>query len=848
MKKVIITGGLGYIGMELAKIYSGKSRYIDITVIDNKFFSDRVSQLKRWNIKFKQIDILDTDTLEKEINNADLIYHLAGITDVGTTKDDIDKIRDQKINNVGINGTRNIIKFSSQKSKIVFPSTHVIFEGLKKSIKNINENHEVKPVLQYSKGKVKSEKDLINSNKDYVILRLGSVYGKSFDSTRLNIMTNLFSKVASFDGQIKLFAGGNQLKSIVSVNDVARCMEFVGEDQTINKEIFNCVNENLTVKEVANICKKINKKIEVINTKDIVPNKGYSLSNKKIKEKGFKFLYKIENSIEEMITSWKDKQILEINETIDIGRDNFIDERGIISNYYFDDSINMIGYVESKKGTIRGNHYHPVQTQKCLLIKGSYISITKDLVDESAVIETRLVNEGDLSTIPPYVAHTMVFLEDCIFLNLVNGEREHQNYGLTHTIKHDLIDKEFSNNLINIYKRECRVCGEKKLKLYLSLGLSPLANNLLDKKKQKSIRYPLELNFCENCFNSQLSVVVPPEEMFTNYLYLSSTAETFRKHFKEFAIKIKKELNLDKESLVVDIGSNDGVFLEPLNNINIKAVGVEPAKNLSKIAKNKGLKTFTAYFDKSIVNKIIKQNGKADVITAFNVFAHSDELENIANNASKLLKKDGKFIFEVQYLQNTINDLTFDNIYHEHVNYWNLLSLENFFKKLDLVIYKVELIDTHGGSLRVYSSNNPNQRINKSVKQLMDKEKRNKLDKYSTYLDFAKKVEYTKKQSLNMIEEINAKGKTIIGYGAPAKATTILNYFGINRKNFLFTIDDNSLKQNKFIPGTDIQIKNIDDIDPKNYDYVLVLAWNFFDLIRENNKVIFSKSDFIKLK
>ena len=141
----------------------------------------------------------------------------------------------------------------------------------------------------------------------------------------------------------------------------------------------------------------------------------------------------------------------------------------------------MIGYVESKKETIRGNHYHPIQTQKCLLIKGKYISITKDLSDKNSVIETRLINEGDLSTIPPYVAHTMVFLEDSIFLNLVNGEREHQNYGITHTIPHKLVDEKLFNNLIDSYVTSCRVCGGG-FSHYLSLGLSPLANNLNEKK------------------------------------------------------------------------------------------------------------------------------------------------------------------------------------------------------------------------------------------------------------------------------------------------------------------------------------------------------------------------------
>ena len=162
MKKIIITGGLGYIGMELCKIFSGKSRQLDITVIDNNFASSRVSQLKRWGIKFKQIDILDSKNLEKEIHNADVIYHLAGITDVATTKDDVNIEKEKKVYDVGVVGTQNIIKFSQKNVKIVFPSTHVIFEGLTKVEKEIKEDYEPMPILGYGKGKNESEKDLIN--------------------------------------------------------------------------------------------------------------------------------------------------------------------------------------------------------------------------------------------------------------------------------------------------------------------------------------------------------------------------------------------------------------------------------------------------------------------------------------------------------------------------------------------------------------------------------------------------------------------------------------------------------------------------------------------------------------
>jgi len=847
LKKVVITGGLGYVGMELAKIYSGKTNHYHVLVLDNVFYSERVSQLKRWGIKFQQIDITEKNNLQNAISDADIIYHLAGITDVGTTVKDKNPQRDRLIKKVGIDGTKNIIDLSSKETKIVFPSTHVIFEGLKSVEKNISENRKPLPVLEYSKGKVKSEIDLIQSNKNYVILRLGSVYGKSYDSTRLNIMPNLFSKISSYDGEIKLFSNGDQFKSLVSVYDVARCFEFVGENEKISNEIFNCVNENLTVKQVAEICKNINKKLTLIKTSDPVPNKGYTLSNKKLLQTGFTFQHEIKDSIKLMYDSWKDDITEKYNEELEVGKDNFVDSRGIISNFYIDDYINMIGYVESVKGSIRGNHYHPVQTQKCLLITGKYISVTKDLLDPSSVVETRLVKEGELSTIPPYVAHTMIFLEDSTFLNLVNGERKHQNYGTTHTLKYDLVDEQLGNLLLNSYKTSCRVCGGG-LNHYLSLGLSPLANNLNNARNDTNDLYPLDLNFCKQCSNSQLSVAVPSDKMFNNYVYQSSTSKQFRNHFEEIAKEVKNDFNLNKKSLVVDIGSNDGIFLKPLKDMDVNAIGVEPAKNISKIANAKGLKTLTEYFSQKTVNKIIREYGKADLVTAFNVFAHSDGLKEILNNTEKVLKKDGEFIFEIQYLLRTINDLTFDNIYHEHFNYWCLLSILNFFEGSELKVYKVKEVDTHGGSLRVYTTKNKNKRQHKSINQYIELEKRFKLDKIETYYKFAKDIENIKHNSLKKINSIISENKKIIGYGAPAKATTVLNYFGINSDHFEYIVDDNHLKHNLYVPETGIKIIESHTINPDDYDFVLVLAWNFFDSIKKQQKKLFNKSSFIKLK
>ncbi len=202
----------------------------------------------------------------------------------------------------------------------------------------------------------------------------------------------------------------------------------------------------------------------------------------------------------------------------------------------------------------------------------------------------------------------------------------------------------------------------------------------------------------------------------------------------------------------------------------------------------------------------------------------------------------------MKYLLNTIKDLTFDNIYHEHVNYWCLLSLQEFFKDSEFKIYKVEKIDTHGGSIRVYSTKNLNKRVHKSVKSMLDKEKAYGLHNLSTYINFSKRVNISKEKSRNMLSLIKKSGGKIIGYGAPAKATTVLNYFGITDQEIEFTIDDNKLKQNKYIPGTNIEILNFNKIDSEKYDYVLVLAWNFFKIIKEKNKTKFNKAKFIKLK
>ena len=456
---------------------------------------------------------------------------------------------------------------------------------------------------------------------------------------------------------------------------------------------------------------------------------------------------------------------------------------------------------------------------------------------------THVVNEGDLIITKPNVAHAMVFTKDSIFLNLVRGEREHENYGVTHTIKHVLVHSEEKKLLMSCYKFDCRSCGSTKLKRVVSLGYQPLANNLLTSKNSNCELYPLEMNFCEECYNCQLSVVVDPKKMFSNYLYLSSTSKSFIQHFEKATHKYIKEFKLSpKKSYIIDVGSNDGTALKTFKNLKYKNVlGIEPAKNLAKLANNAGIKTYNGFLDKKALKKIKK---KADLILASNVFAHSDELRNMAECMIKLLKDNGTIVIEVQYLVNTLKDVTFDNIYHEHYNYWSLTSLVTFFKKFSAIIYKAEKIDTHGGSLRIYVKKNLKNKIDKSVKSILEEEKKFGINKYKTYLNFAEKVYKIRDNVRKNILKLKRKKSKIIGYGSPAKATTALNFFGISSE-IDFIVEDNKLKQGKFLPGMKIPIMSKKNIKGKA-DYALVLAWNYFDEIKNKNSDLAHKLISIK--
>ena len=293
--------------------------------------------------------------------------------------------------------------------------------------------------------------------------------------------------------------------------------------------------------------------------------------------------------------------------------------------------------------------------------------------------------------------------------------------------------------LLSCYKFDCRSCGNINLKRVVSLGYQPLANNLLNNKNETYEVYPLEMNYCPKCHNCQLSVSVNPKKMFSNYLYTSSTSSLFRNHFIKASKDYIKYFKLKpKKSYIIDIGSNDGVALKPFKDLGFeKILGIEPAKNLAKLANKNKIKTFNGFLEKKNLKKI---KGKADLILASNVFAHSDKLKEMAECMIKLLNKNGTIVIEVQYLLNTLQDLTFDNIYHEHYNYWSLTSLVNFFNQFDSTIFKVEKINTHGGSIRVYIKKGKKIKIENNVKILLEEEESFGIKKYKTYQEFGEKI------------------------------------------------------------------------------------------------------------
>lgn len=386
-------------------------------------------------------------------------------------------------------------------------------------------------------------------------------------------------------------------------------------------------------------------------------------------------------------------------------------------------------------------------------------------------------------------------------------------------------------------EKKCRICGSNNLVKFLSLGDTPLVNSFL-KKSQLELtepRYPLDVHFCKNCNLVQLVDIVPPEIMFRNYLYVSSISDTMHTHFSELAESVAKLFKVSSESLVIDIGGNDGTLLKSFKNFGVRVLNVEPAVNIAKMSVENGIETMNDFWNDDVASKIKKTHGEAKIIVGTNVFAHVDNLDGFMRGVKTLLSDDGVFIVEVPYLVDLIIKKEFDTIYHEHLSYFSLKPLIVLFSKFGMVLFDVKRVGVHGGSIRVFAKKSP-ARQSDSVKKLLELEKNEGLCSIQIYESFAKNVELIKEKLVSLLNHLKENGKTIVGYGAPAKGNVLLNYCKIGTDLLEYTVDKTPIKQGLYTPGMRIPVLPPKRIVEDMPDYVLILSWNFADEIMKQQQ------------
>ena len=392
-------------------------------------------------------------------------------------------------------------------------------------------------------------------------------------------------------------------------------------------------------------------------------------------------------------------------------------------------------------------------------------------------------------------------------------------------------------------RKSCRLCGSYILKKAIDLKKTPLANSFLSKKdiNKREKLYPLRVNYCSSCHHLQLSHTVSAKSMFDSYLYLTNTSKQNRDHFKDYALDLSNRVKDKKKINILDVASNDGTFLKFFDSKKFYKLGVDPARNLSIYAKNLRIKQLVLYFNYQSSKLIKLKYGSFDIITANHVCAHVDDLNSFVRGVKNLLKSDGIFSFEVSYLADVLSKKTFDTIYHEHLDYHSLKPLINFFKKFDLEIFDFKTVKAQGGSIRIYVSPVGSKKINKKKinEQILLEREKYKLFTFSSYQKFENEINKTKNRLRQLLTKLKNKNKTIAGYGAAAKTTTLLNYFDIGNKIISFIVDDNKLKQSRYTPGTRIPIFNSKQLYKKKPDYVILLAWNYSNFIIKTHKKFF---------
>lgn len=387
----------------------------------------------------------------------------------------------------------------------------------------------------------------------------------------------------------------------------------------------------------------------------------------------------------------------------------------------------------------------------------------------------------------------------------------------------------------------CRFCFSENLTPILQLGNVPLAGGFLISKSQIETEkvYPLVVSFCNNCFLLQSINVINADILFKDYFYHSSAIKTLTDHFTQIADDLSHELKDKKNSLVLEIGANDGTLIKELIKKNVKVVGVDPATNIVTPLIKKGLPFVNDYFSERVAKEIKENYGQADVIFSSNTLAHIEDMHDIVSGIKIMLKRDGYLMFEVHYLGNLLTEMQYDMIYHEHQYYYSVLTLQKFFTMHNMEIFDVKPISIHAGSMRFYVQHKNTGRFTftNTLKDFIKKEQELQFDNIKTYKNYSQNVAKTKSDLLHLLNSLKKDNKTIAGYGASGRGTTIMNYCGLDKTYLDYVIDDAPAKQGAFTPGTHLEIKSSEVLSERNRpDYVVLFAWSFVDEIKKKNK------------
>ncbi len=388
----------------------------------------------------------------------------------------------------------------------------------------------------------------------------------------------------------------------------------------------------------------------------------------------------------------------------------------------------------------------------------------------------------------------------------------------------------------------CRFCLAPLEHSFVDLGMSPLSNAYLHVDQLAAMEpfYPLHAYVCGECLLVQLEEFETPEKIFSDYAYFSSYSETWLKHAQAYADYMIGRFELESASRVIEIASNDGYLLRFFKDKGIGVLGIEPAKNVAQAALKIGIPTLIKFFGSQTARDLVSEGEHADLLVGNNVLAHVPDVNAFVEGMRLLLKPTGVITVEFAHVLRLIKETQFDTIYHEHFSYFSLMTAQKILAAHDLVLFDVEELPTHGGSLRVFArhAQDDSKPVSGRVANLVAEEKKAGLDDLSTYADFSEKVKQTKRRLLEFLIELKREGTSIVGYGAPAKGNTLLNYCGIRTDFIDYTVDRNPHKQGRYLPGTHIPIFHPDKVKETKPDYLFILPWNLRGEIVEQMSLI----------